>query len=237
MHTFCSRQKEASLIRNLLASLVHAYDASNDAFAQQLVLHPRVAWLQAQAEANGFEPLGVVGERIRFTGRSIYSEVWANPELSTYLSLVPPQGPHMSEVGYFFNTSFAGGTELLRFNKRAIVTRGRETLEVSAGTETFGPDLVAHALRVAELAAVDRRALPAFSVEDRVAGVERFYRTHLAGDLLLTLTLPALLFLAMATILPCLAAFAGAARGAYAILGLALLLPLLGYLAQRWGPR
>ena len=225
------------MIRNLLATLFHAYDASSDALAQRAALHPSVTLLQAQARAEGFEPLGMVGERARFTGRSIYSEVWAKPELFTYLSIVPPQAPYTSQVGYFFNTSFAGGTELLRFNKRAIVTRGRETLEVSPGTEDFGADLAAHAWRVAELFHGDRAALPAFSVEDRIAGIERFYRTHLAGDILLRVASPALLFLALITILPCLTAYAGDARAAYAILAFGLALPLAGYLAQRWGPR
>lgn len=229
----CSRQKEAPLIRNLLASLVHARDSSHEVAAQRAALHPQLASLKAQARAQGFERLGTLGERIRFTAASAFVEVWANPQLSTFLSLLPPQGA-TSEAGYFLSTSFEDGTELLRFNKREILTRGRETLEVSPGKGSFSADLAAHAWRVEALVRGGTRPLPALSVAGRVAGVERFYGTHLVFLQLLLVTFPALLLLALATILPCLAAYlTGAALPAYAILGVSLVLALAGFLMGR----
>ena len=211
---------------NLLASLVRARDASQEAAAQRIALPPSVSGLQEQARAAGFEPLGLLGERVRFTGRSIFVEVWANPEHSTYLSIVLPRAAG-SQLGYFFSTRFRDGAYLLRYDKREIVTRGRGALELSAGAGSFDADLAAHTKRVEALVRGGKQALPAVSVEDRVAGVERFYRAHLALGNLVALVFPALQFLAMLTVLPCLLAISGSAGLAYSALGVVLVLPLM----------
>jgi len=221
------------MLRKLLGQIVHVTDASQSPAAQHALTRPQIKTLQGLAREHGFEPLGILSERPLFGALHIFLEVWANPEVPTYLSLTAPPGD-VSGASYHFNTSFADGTEILSWGKPVIRTQGGETIDVYAGTNNFAADLAAHTGRVRAKQASQKTTLE-LSMEDRIAGVERFYETHATGGDLAPLALTRVFLFLMIAVLPCWTAYTtGVAWTAYTMLAIALLPSTFAYCVQRW---